>query len=130
MPAHWFRITYARNALLRSLAEAGLDLGALTPSSGLKAMLDFARDFRPQHAELDELFCRWGPTEQRYEFAIVRRMRRHDHPEAQLSLVFEFAPTPSRVGSGTAAVTTERDATSTDGYRAIVRAAVVGRRID
>jgi hypothetical protein len=130
VPAHWFRITYARNALLRSLAEAGLDLGALTPASGLNAMLDFARDFRPQHAELDELFCRWGPAEHFYEFAIVRRMHRHDHPEALLSLVFEYAQTPTRVGSGTAAVSTERDATSTDGYRAIARAAVVGRRID
>jgi len=130
VPAHWFRITYARNALLRSLAEGGLDLDALTPSSGLRAMLDFSDRFRPQHAEVDELFCRWGPAEHRYEFAIVRRMRRHDHPEALLSLVFEFAPTPSRVGNGLAAVTTERDATSTDGYRAVTRAAVLGRRID
>ena len=130
MPAHWFRIAYARNALLRSLAEGGLDLDALTPSSGVTAMLDFARDFRPQHAELDELFCRWGPTEHFYEFAIVRRMHRHDHPEALLSLVFELAPTPSRVNSGTVRVMTKRDATSTEGYRAIARAAIVGRRID
>ena len=130
MPVHWFRIIYARNALLRSLAQGGLDLDALTLATGLRAMLDYFEHFRPQHAELDELFCRWGPTENGYEFAIVRRMHRHDHPEALLSLVFEFAPTPSRVGSGTAAVTTERDATSTEGYRAIAGAAVVGRRID
>ena len=130
MPAHWFRIAYARNALLRSLTEGGLSLDTLTPATGLKAMVQFTQLYRPQHAELDELLCRWGPVDNRYEFAIVRRMHRHDHPEVLLSLVFEFAQTPSRVGSGLAEVATERDATSTDGYRAIVRAAVVGRRID
>jgi hypothetical protein len=130
VPAHWFRITYARNALLRALSESGLDLDALTPATGIRAMLDFSERYRPQHAELDELFCRWGPTEHRYEFAIVRRMRRHDHPEVLLSLVFDYAQTPSRVRSGAAAVATSRDATSTDGYRAIARATVVGRRID
>lgn len=130
MPVHWFRILYARNALLRSLALSGLAVDDLTISEAVRAMLDFSRDFRPQHAELDELFCRWGPVGDRYEFALVRRMHRHDHPEALLSLVFEFAPTPSRVGSGTAPVSTARDATSTEGYRAIARATPLARRID
>ena len=130
MPAHWFRIAYARNALLRSLAQGGLSLDELTPATGLGAMVQFRESYRPQHAELDELFCRWGPANDRYEFAIVRRMRRHDHPEALLSLVFEYARAPSRVGSGTASITTVRDATSTEGYRSIARAAVAGRRID
>lgn len=130
MPVHWFRILYARNALLRSLALSGLSAHDLTVSQGIRSMLDFARGFRPQHAELDELFCRWGPAGDHYEFALVRRMHRHDHPEALLSLVFEFAPTPSRVASGTAPVTTARDATSTEGYRAISRATALAHRID
>lgn len=130
MPVHWFRILYARNALLRSLALDELTLDGLTPAQGVRAMLAFARDFRPQHAELDELHCRWGEVGDRYEFALERRMHRHDHPDATLSLVFEFALTPSRPASGTAPVTTAADATGTEGYRAIARATPLARRID
>ena len=93
-------------------------------------MLQFALDYRPQHAHLDELICSWGPRGDRFEFAITRRLQRDGQPETPLSLVFSFALTPARNISGGSPVTTLRDATSTDGYRGIVRAAVLERRID
>jgi hypothetical protein len=92
-------------------------------------MLAFQRDFRPQHAEVDLLECSWAPVGERFEFAITWRMQRHDHPEATMSIVFAYALTPTRRLEGSAQLATLRDATSTPGYRAIARAAVIDRRL-
>ena len=126
MAAHWFRILYARNAFARSL---GHPIASLTVAEGLAAMLEFQRSYRPQHAELDSLECSWAPVGDRFEFAITRRMLRHDNPEATLSLVFGYALTPARRLEGSARLATLRDATSTPGYRAIARGAVLDRRL-
>ncbi|MCU1440404.1 MAG: hypothetical protein JWP85_1401 [Rhodoglobus sp.] len=93
-------------------------------------MLDFSHDHRPQHAHLDELEVRWGAGRDRFEFAIVRRMQRAGQPEALLSLVFGFALTPARQGHGSTPIVSLRDATSTEGYRAIARAAIADRELD
>lgn len=129
MPGPWFRIAFANNAFGRLLAERGLRLDEVTVAEGIRAMVDFSRDHKPQHAHLDELLVSWGPRENRFEFAIVRRMQRDGQPEAPLSLVFGFALTPSRLISGSALVTSQRDATGTAGYRAIARAAVLDRSL-
>jgi hypothetical protein len=125
--AHWFRIPYARNAFMRSLSSP---LASLAAADGIDAMLAFRHSYRPQHAELDMLECSWGPAGDSFEFAITRRMQRHDHPEATLSLVFAYALTPARRLEGSAVFATLRDATSTPGYRAIARATVLDRRLD
>jgi hypothetical protein len=122
--AHWFRIPYAHNAFLRSL-DGSID--ALTVPAGVDAMLAFGRDFRPQHAHLDVLECTWGPAGDAFEFAITRRMQRHENPEFHLSLVFGFALSPARQIDGTAPI---EEARHTEGYRAIARAAILARRLD
>ena len=127
MAAHWFRIPYARNAFMRSLSSPLASLGA---ADGVSAMLAFRHSFRPQHAEFDSLECSWAPVGNTFEFAITRRMQRHDHPAAALSLVFAYALTPARRIEGSAELTTLRDATSTPAYRAIARATVLDRRLD
>lgn len=78
--AHWFRMLYSRNAFLRHLAAQGLELDSLTVESGELAMRSFMVDYRPQHAELDELIVR-GRT-------FTRRMQRPEHPVAVLRLSF------------------------------------------
>jgi hypothetical protein len=115
-------MAFSGNAFTRSL---GGPIDRLTLAQGVHAMRAFHRDFRPQHAELDELECSWGPAANRFEFAITRRMRRHDHPETRLSLVFEYTMTESRRTSGTAT-----ELTDNDGYRAVARGAVLARRLD
>jgi hypothetical protein len=125
--AHWFRILYARNAFMRSLSSP---LASLRAADGIRAMLAFQHSYSPQHAELDVLECSWAPIGDRFEFAITRRMQRHDNPEVTLSLVFAYALTPARRLEGSAVLTTLRDATSTPGYRAITRATVLDRRLD
>ena len=118
----WFRIAYAPGALARSLA---VPVASLTASTAVAGMLEFQRGYRPQHAELDELSCSWGPADGLFEFRLQRRMQRHDHAEATLSLVLSYALTPARAAlAGTGAVST-----SSPGYRAVARAAVVGSAI-
>jgi hypothetical protein len=129
VPGHWFRIAFARNAFARLLAERGQGLDESTVAEGIRSMLEFSRDHRPQHAHLDELVVRWGPNGDRFEFAIVRRMQRDGQPESPLSLVFGFALTPGRHGSGSAPIGSVRDATTTEGYRAIARAAIHSREL-
>jgi hypothetical protein len=124
VPAHWFRIAYSRNAFLRSLAGP---LEALTPARAVAAMLAFQRDYRPQHAESDELRCAWGPRDGVFEFALERRMHRHGHSPATLSLALAFALTPARDALAGSAPGT--DSRSTPGYRAIARAAVLDRTV-
>lgn len=118
-PVRWFRIAYAPGALTRCLA---VPVESLTASSAVAGMLEFQRDYRPQHAELDELSCSWGPADGVFEFRLERRMQRHGHAGATLSLVLSYALTPARAAlAGTGAVST-----SSPGYRAIARAAVIG----
>jgi hypothetical protein len=126
VPAHWFRIPFARNAFLRSL---GGPIESLSLAQGVRTMVAFVRDYRPQHGELDVLECSWGPGGDGFEFGISRRMRRHGHPETQLSLVFEYAASPTRSTSGRTEVTSLRDVTSTEGYRAVSRAVPRARRL-
>ena len=88
-------------------------------------MLAFQRDYRPQHAELDELSSSWGAADGVFAFSIERRMHRHDHAEAILSLVLRVALTPARAalaGSGPVS-------TSSPGYRAIARAVILDRAV-
>jgi hypothetical protein len=112
---------------MRSLSSP---LASLDAADGINAMLAFRLSHRPQHAELDLLECSWGPAGDGFEFAITRRMQRNDHPEVALSLIFAYALTPARRIEGSAMLATLRDATSTPGYRAIARAAVLDRRLD
>jgi hypothetical protein len=121
VPAHWFRITYAHNAFLRSL---GGPIDSLTVAHGVRAMRVFARDFRPQHGELDVVECSWGPGGDGFEFAVSRRMQRHGHPETTLSLVFSYVLTPARQIAGSS-----QDITDSAGYRAISRATIIERRL-
>ena len=120
----WFRISYARNAFLRSL-ESPLD--TLTPAVGIAAMERFMSEYRPQHAELDVFECSWGPEGQGFAFTLTRRMRRHGHPEAAVNLVFDYAASPSR--SALAGTAPGSEARRTEGYRAISRASVRARRL-
>ncbi len=90
MPVRWFRITFARNAFLRVLSERGASLEELTVAEGIRAMGDFARGHRPQHAELDLAYSVARAVEGGYELSVVRRMRRHDYPESALTLAFDF----------------------------------------
>lgn len=123
MAAHWFRIPYAKNAFLRSL-DAPID--AITVSAGLDAMAAFGRDFRPQHAHLDSLECAWGPSGDRFEFVVSRRMQRDGQPEFQLSLAFRFVLSPSRAIEGSVPLVQAR---SSDGYRAVARATILEREL-
>jgi len=97
---------------------------------GIRAMVEFSRDHKPQHAELDELTCSWGPAESGYEFAIVRRMRRHDQPEAALSLVYGYTQTAERTETGSHTISRWQDASETAGYRAVVKSKPRYRRLD
>jgi hypothetical protein len=130
VPGPWFRIAFARNAFVRRLEERGQRVDELTVAEGIRAMLDFSREHRPQHAHLDQLEVQWGASGDRFEFAIVRRMQRAGQPESPLSLVFRFGLTPARQGHGSTPIVSLRDATSTEGYRAIARAAIVDRELD
>ncbi len=127
MAAHWFRIPYAKNAFLRSL-DAPLD--SLTLVEGIRAMLAFERDYKPQHARLDRLGCSWEPTGERFEFVISRRMQRDGQPEKTLALTFSYALSSAAGIHGTIAIDGPRDATATEGYRAVVNAPVLERRLD
>lgn len=129
MPGPWFRIAYSRNAFVRLLAERDQSVETLSLAAGIRAMLDFREHHKPQHAELDELSARWAPVQGGYEFSIVRRMHRHDHPESELALTFRFAPSRTRTAAGSTVITSLRDATATAGYRAISRAAIVDRQL-
>jgi hypothetical protein len=49
----WFQIAYAQNAFLRVLKAKGWNLKSLSPQQGNDAMLEFYRDYRPQHGGED-----------------------------------------------------------------------------
>lgn len=127
MAAHWFRIPYVKNAFLRSL---GTPLDSLTLVEGIRAMLAFERDYKPQHAHLDRLGCSWEASGDRFEFVISRRMQRAAHPETTLSFTFAYALAAGRALHGTVAIDGPRDATATEGYRAVVNAPVLERRLE
>ncbi len=120
-------MAYARNAFLRLLEERELELDALTPADGVRAMVAFAAEYRPQHGLLDELECSWGPTEAGFRFAITRRLQREGQAEAPLTLAFLVPASRSRPGVGHRLITSVAQAIATDGYRALARARVLDR---
>lgn len=124
----WFRVAYARNAFLRLLAESGLSLGELTPARGVRAMLAFTREYRPQHGVVDELVCAWGPVEGGFEFTITRRLQREGQPEAPLRLRFVVSKAEEPAASAT--VSTLAQILDTPGYRVLRHARVLGRELD
>lgn len=113
---------YSRNALMRSLEHP---LDSLTATSAVAAMIEFQRNYRPQHAELDELWCTWGPRDGVFLFSLERRMLRHEYTPATLSLELAYALTPARAALSGAEPWTIANA----GYRAIARATVLHRTI-
>lgn len=117
MPARWFRIAYAGDALNRLLVEEGLELPTLTAASAVRAMTRFHALSKPQHGEIDELMCQWGPVPgaQEWEFAVVRRMTRHDHPETGLRLALRYPLRPDDP-TGSAVVASAEEARATLGY--------------
>jgi hypothetical protein len=127
--ARWFRVAYARNAFLRLLAERELALDALRPADGVRAMVAFAAEYRPQHGVLDELRCTWGPTDAGFRFAIARRLQREGQPETPLTLTFVVPDSEARRSTGDVVVTTFAQATATGGYRALARARVLERTL-
>ena len=94
----WFRILFAKNAFVKSLA--GAKPASLSPADGLAAMIAFYRDHRPQHTEAgdDVLEFAWKTDDDGFELAISRRMQRHgsDDPMRTLELAFRFASTERR----------------------------------
>lgn len=122
-------MTYSRNAFLRLLTERGLELDTLSVMHGIRAMAQFCSDFTPQHGESDQFVVAWGPVGESFELRLERRMQRHDHPDVTLSLVFVY-PSRGRVDAAEAPVSTWREATETDGYRAIRGARPIDRRLD
>lgn len=121
VPARWFRIDYARNALLRHLATSNLKLEDLTAARAVDAMLGFQQQFRPQHGEIDELLATWGPADEGWNLTLIRRMTRHDHPERQLRLTVRLSSRPDDP-NGSAPISTAIDARAFGG-----RAAARGR---
>lgn len=91
-------------------------------------MLTFFQTCRPQHGELDVVEVSWAPTDTAYEFRVVRRMRRHDQPEAHLALIFDFTPA-GRTTSGSAPLKSWGDVVALDGYQAIRGARPVSRHL-
>ncbi len=94
----WFRITFAKNAFVKSLG--GMKPATLSPTDGLSAMISFYRDHRPQHTEAgdDVLEFAWKTDDDGFQLAISRRMQRHasDEPVRTLELAFRFALTERR----------------------------------
>ena len=108
----------------------GVALDTLTIMPGVRGMEEFFAEHRPQHAELDELVCRWGPSGDAWEFAVVRRMQRHGHPVSELILRFGYAAAPDRRAAGEARASTWQEVRELDGYRAARAARVRYRRLD
>lgn len=107
-----------------------LELDTLTPVQGARAMEDFFATHRPQHAELDELVCRWGFVDGGWQFSIVRRMQRHGHPVSELSLAFGYPASGPRAVEGEARVLDARSIREVEGYSATRGARVRYRRLD
>lgn len=88
----WFRISFAEKAFIRILGNHGWKLDELTVDQGVAAMLEFYRDHRAQHTDLenddDGLLVQWGNG----MVDITRQLVRAgspDNPVRQLSLTFQ-----------------------------------------
>lgn len=112
------------------LEGRGVALDTVTVMQGVRAMEEFVSGHRPQHAELDELVCRWGPAGDAWEFAVVRRMQRHGHPVSELTLAFGYTATTDRSSPGEAVVSTAREVRELDGYHVTRGARPRYRRLD
>lgn len=93
-------------------------------------MHEFVSEHRPQHADLDELVCRWGPAGEAWEFAVIRRMQRHGNPVSELTLTFGYTATSDRSATGEVAVSTMQQIRALDGYGATRGARPRYRRLD
>lgn len=87
----WFRISFAEKAFIRVLGNHGWALGTLTVDQGVAAMLEFYREHRAQHTDIDEdgdgLLLQWGDG----QLDVTRQLIRSgspDNPIRQLSLTF------------------------------------------
>jgi hypothetical protein len=115
----WFRMTYSRNAFVRSLG--GRPLESLSPAAGLRAMADFYAKHRPQHVSNgdDTLELRWASTDEGYELVVARRMERHDAGTGILELRFVFTSTPPRTAVGSGRLSCGEPARSRDFVRRV-----------
>jgi len=128
--ARWFRISFAKNAFLRVLEARGVGLETLSAVQGVRAMEEFFSAHKPQHAELDELTCWWGPVSDGWQFRIARRMQRHGHPVSELTLTFGYTATGPRTVEGQARVGDARSIRALQGYQATRGARARYRRLD
>jgi hypothetical protein len=97
----WFRIAFAEKAFIRILGNHGWTLEQLSVDEGVAAMLEFYREHRAQHTDLDDegdmLLVQWGNG----MLDLTRQLIRSgspDNPIRQLSLTFQVAadlPEPS-----------------------------------
>ncbi len=88
----WFRIAFAEKAFLRILGNHGWTLEQLSVDEGVDAMLEFYREHRAQHTDLDDegdmLLVQWGNG----ILDLTRQLIRSgspDNPIRQLSLTFQ-----------------------------------------
>ncbi|HXR45343.1 MAG TPA: hypothetical protein VN759_11070 [Pseudolysinimonas sp.] len=138
MPARWFRIAYAENALRRVAQSDGLEIPRLRAPQALTLELDFYRGHRAQHARLrdegDGLLWQWGPDADatRFTIGLTRQLVREDDTAiTQLRLVLSYRWTPSRhlLGHGhlwcfdpLASIAFERQVRASAAYRAVASA--------
>jgi hypothetical protein len=142
VPARWFRISFAENALRRHLTELGEPLESLRIGSAVSAMRDFYTSARAQHTRIledgDGLLWQWGPDADatRFTAAITRQLIREgdDQPIVQLTLCLAYRWTPARRGLGrghtwcfmpTEIADFDRSIRRSPGYRAVATAAPV-----
>jgi hypothetical protein len=140
VPARWFRISFAENALRRLVAASGKSLEELRAPDAVSLIAEFYRDHRAQHARItdrgDSLLWQWGPDADATAFTVdlTRQLIREgdDQPIVQLTLTLAYRWTPGRraLGRGhawcfapTELRAFERELKSTAAYRAIAGAA-------
>jgi len=110
VPARWFRIAYAENALRRRAQEAGLRIDGLTAEDAVGLALGFYRDVRAQHTRIDRdddgLLWQWGPEpEGRFGIDLTRQLIRSGGErivQLSLTLLYPASPELQALGSGNA----------------------------
>lgn len=113
------------------LDEQDIDITTMTAPTGVRAMLDFMDQYRPQHGDADELWCSWGPRDEMFEFAVSRRMQRHGHPDTTVGIAIDYRLTPARRSLvGETRIDVPRDAKATPGYHAVSGASPLESRVD
>lgn len=108
MPARWFRISFAENALRRYLAEIDEALESLRIGGAVAAMTGFYTASRAQHARIledgDGVLWQWGPDADasRFTAGITRQLIHEgdDQPIVQVTLGLAYRWTPARRALG------------------------------